>query len=217
MLALALPASLQLGLAALCVSVVLGVLLGVLAAVRQGTLTDHAVTVVSTVGAAVPSFVVALLLIVLFSLRWPILPVAGHGTWAHLVLPVVALSAEPIAVYARYSRSAMLDTLVELYVTVARGKGLPERTIVLRHALRNALPPIVTVVGLVLPRLFVGSFLVETIFAIPGTGRFLVIAVNQRDYPVVMAMAIVYAAAVAIVNLIVDLSYAYLNPRLRYG
>lgn len=215
--AVALPNSLLLGSVSLVVSFTAGLTLGVGAAIRRNTWVDHLATVTSIAGVAVPSFVLGLLMIVIFSLQFGLLPVAGWGTWKHLVLPVLALSAEPIAIVARYTRSAMLETLQELYVTVARSKGLSERIVFWKHALRNALIPVVTVLGLVVPRLLVGSFLVETIFAIPGSGRFLVVAVNQRDYPLVMAMAILYAAIVALMNLIVDLAYLLLNPRLRYG
>jgi ABC-type dipeptide/oligopeptide/nickel transport system permease component len=213
----ALPASVALGALSLLVSVGTGVPLGVFAAVHRNTWVDRLATVASVSGITVPGFVLGLLLIIVFSVQLGKLPVAGWGTWGHVVLPVIALSAEPIAVFTNYTRSAVLETLNELYVTVARSKGLPERVVVWKHAFRNALMPVVTVMGLVLPRLLVGSFLIETIFAIPGTGRLFVLGVSQRDYPLVMAMAILYAGVVAVVNLVVDVAYFLLNPRLRYA
>jgi ABC-type dipeptide/oligopeptide/nickel transport system permease component len=213
----ALPTSAALGALSLLVSVSIGVPLGVSAAVRRNTWFDRLAILASVSGITVPGFVLGLLLIIIFSLRLGMLPVAGWGTWGHMVLPVIALSAEPIAVFVSYTRSAVLETLNELYVTVARSKGLPARVVLWKHVFRNTLTLIVTVVGLTIPRLLVGSFLIETIFAIPGTGRLFVLSVAQRDYPLVMAMAVLYAAVVAIANLLVDIAYFLMNPRLRYA
>jgi ABC-type dipeptide/oligopeptide/nickel transport system permease component len=133
------------------------------------------------------------------------------------VLPVLALAMEPLAVVARFTRVSMLDILGEQYITVARSKGMAERVVIGKHALRNALIPTITALGLVVPRLVVGSFLVETVFAIPGSGRYFVTSISRRDYPVLLGMVIIYVAIVILANLLVEVLYRFLDPRIRYA
>jgi ABC-type dipeptide/oligopeptide/nickel transport system permease component len=211
-----LPVSAQLGALAIGVAIFVGIPLGLLAAVYRNSWVDHLATGVSVVGITVPSFVLGFALIVLFALRLDWLPVAGWGSWRHSVMPVIALSMEPIALFARYTRASMQDVLGHLYITVARSKGLAPPTVLVRHALKNALIPVVTVLGLVIPHLIVGSFLVETVFAVPGTGRFFVTSISRRDYPVVMGITLLFAAMVALANLLADLVYTWLDPRIKY-
>ena len=211
-----LPVSAQLGALAIGVAILVGIPLGLLAAVYRNTWVDHLTTGISIVGITVPSFVLGFALIVLFALRLDWLPVAGWGSWTHKVMPVMALSMEPIALFARYTRASMQDVLGQLYVVVAKSKGLARSTVLVRHALKNALIPVVTVLGLAIPHLIVGSFLVETVFAVPGTGRFFVTSISRRDYPVVMGITLLFAALVALANLLADLVYTWLDPRIRY-
>jgi ABC-type dipeptide/oligopeptide/nickel transport system permease component len=211
-----LTVSVQLGSLALGAAILAGLPLGLIGAVRRETIADHMASLISVVGICVPSFVLGLLLIVVFALELDWLPVSGWGSSAHLLLPVAALAMEPLAVVARYTRVSMLDVLGEQYIVVARSKGAGPRRVLLVHALRNALIPTVTALGLVVPRLIVGSFLVESVFAIPGSGRYLVTAISRRDYPVLLGMVIVYVAIVVLANLTVELLYSVLDPRIRY-
>ncbi len=208
--------SVQLGTLALVAATLTGIPLGIAGAVRREQTADHLTSLVSVLGICVPSFVLGLLLIVVFSLELDWLPVGGWGSLPQVVLPVVALAMEPLAVVARYTRVSMLDVLGEQYIVVARSKGAVERVVILRHALRNALIPTVTALGLVVPRLIIGSFLVETVFAIPGSGRYFVTSISRRDYPVLLGMVIVYVTIVILANLAVELLYSALDPRIRY-
>lgn len=216
MLARALPTSLVLGGLALALALAVGLPLGIVAAVKENSWIDHLATGVSILSVCTPSFVLGMLLIIVLSLKLELLPVAGWGTGKQAILPVIALSMQPMSIIIRYTRSSVLEVLNQLYITVARSKGLPERVVILRHALKNALIPIVTVIGLLVPQLLIGSFLVETIFAIPGSGRFFVVSVTQRDYPVIMSVAILYGWLVTMVNLVVDSIYQYLDPRIAW-
>lgn len=209
--------SILLGASSLVASITIGISLGLAAAMRRDTFIDHLATTVSVAAISLPGFVFALIMMVVFGVLLRILPASGWGTWKEAILPIAALSIEPIALFSRYTRSSMLDVLGEPYIVVARSKGLFERVIILKHALRNALMPVVTVIGIVVPRLLVGSFIIETMFAIPGTGRLFVTAILRRDYPIIMAMAILYTTLVTLSNLLVDLTYGYLDPRIRYG
>lgn len=217
MIARSFPTSVQLGAAALLISIVVGIPLGVLAATYRGSWIDHLCTVLSVGGFVLPSFVLGIFLIYILSLTLHWLPVSGWGTPAHLIMPALALGAGPAAQFARYTRSAMVEALQMDFVRVAHAKGLAPAVVVAKHALKNALLPVLTVAGAVLPNLLVGSFLVETMFSVPGTGRFFVSAINHRDYPVVMGVAIVYALMVATANLLTDILYAAVDPRIRYS
>jgi peptide/nickel transport system permease protein len=212
-----LPATVELALAALTIAVALGVTLGVLAAVRKRTWVDGAAIAVALVGVSVPVFWSGFVLMIVFALELGWLPASGRGTWRHLVLPAVTVGVSSAAFIARITRGAVLEALAQDYVRTAHAKGVPPRRVVLRHALRNALLPIVTVVGLQLGGLLGGAVLTETVFAWPGVGRLLVDAIVARDLPLVQGSVLVVSLLFILVNLSVDLSYAAINPRVRYG
>jgi peptide/nickel transport system permease protein len=212
----AFPVSLNLALAGLALAVVVGVPAGVLAAVRRKGFTDVVVMSLAVAGVSIPTFWIALLLILLFSLQLRWLPSAGWGTWQHAVLPVFCISLSSLALLARLTRSAMVEVLMEDYVRTARAKGLPELRVRYGHALRNTLLPIVTIVGLRFGALAGGAAIIETIFAVPGLGRLIVTAVASRDFPVVQGGVLLIAAVITVVNLGVDLVYVVLDPRIRY-
>jgi peptide/nickel transport system permease protein len=216
-LADAFPISMKLALLGLVVAVGLGVPLGVVAAVHRGSAVDLAVMGASVAGMSVPVFWISLLLILLFSLRLNWLPSSGWGTWAHYVLPVFSISLASMALLARMTRAMMAEVLLEDYVRTARAKGVRQRSVLYRHALRNALPPIITVIGLRLGLLVGGAVITETVFAVPGLGRMIVQAVSWRDYPVVQGGVLLIALAVSLINLLVDLVYLLLDPRIRYA
>ncbi|TVR92036.1 MAG: ABC transporter permease [Trueperaceae bacterium] len=212
-----LPATVELALAGLAIAVALGVSLGVLAAVRRGSVFDSLAVAVALVGVSVPVFWMGFLLMIVFALELGWLPASGRGTWRHLVLPAVTVGVASAAFIARITRGAVIETLGQDYVRTARSKGLAERRVVLRHALRPAMLPIVTVVGLQLGGLLGGAVLTETVFAWPGVGRLLVDAIVARDLPLVQGCVLVIALLFIGVNLVVDLSYAAINPKVRYG
>jgi oligopeptide transport system permease protein len=207
----------QLGLQAFLLSVIVGIPLGVIAALRHNGWPDYVATFISVLGICTPSFVGAILLLVVFSvtLRW--FPTFGWTDPSHWVLPTVALALLPIAQIARYTRASMLEVTRKDYVRTAQSKGLKERTVVIVHMIRNALIPVITILGPILAFLITGSFIIETIFSIPGIGKYYVTSIGQRDYGVIMAMTMLYAAAIAVMNLVVDVLYAYIDPRIRYS
>jgi ABC-type dipeptide/oligopeptide/nickel transport system permease component len=212
------PISLKLGLAAMALALVVGIPLGFLAAVRQDSLVDRGLMLLAVVGISTPSFVVATLLVVVFAvtLRW--VPTSGwEGLWSpRAAIPVVALALAPLAAIARYARSSMLEVIRTDYVRTARAKGLRELPVVLRHAAKNALIPVVTIAGIHLAFVVTGSFYVEAVTGVPGLGRYLVQSISARDYPVIMGTTLLLAAVVMTVNLLVDLAYAVLDPRIRH-
>lgn len=210
-------ASVQLGSMAFGLSVILGIPLGVIAALRQNKWPDYASTFVSVIGIATPSFVLAVLLVLIFSVGLHWFPTSGWRGPEYWVLPTIALAGYGIAQVARYTRASMLEVTRRDYVRTAQSKGLKERTIVTVHMLRNAFIPVVTILGPLLAGLVTGSFVVESVFAIPGIGRFFVDAIFQRDYGLIMAVTMIYAVAIAIMNLIVDVAYAWVDPRIRYS
>ncbi|NLG08565.1 MAG: ABC transporter permease [Deinococcales bacterium] len=210
------PATLQLAGAAMAIAILVGVTLGVLAAVYQRTVVDYLAVVVALLGVSVPVFWSGLLLMTLFALQLGWLPASGYGTWRHLVLPAAAVGISSSAFIARITRASMIETLRADYVRTARAKGVPDHGVTLRHALRNALLPVVTVVGLEFGGLLGGAVLTETVFAWPGVGRLLVDAITSRDLPLVQGAVLFIAVVFILVNLLVDLSYALLNPRVRY-
>jgi len=217
--------SLTLALASFALIAVIGVGLGVMAALRHSGPLDHAVSVGTYLGIAVPEFFWAIVVILVFAATLGWLPAAGYeplsaGVWIwlkHLVAPTMTLVFAHLAHVSRLTRSSMIEVLRSPYVTAARAKGLPERIVVLRHALRNALLPTITVLALDLGRLTGGIVVIETVFAYPGLGRLLVFSVQSRDIPTLQAAILVVAAVYALANLAADLLYAWLNPRIRYG
>jgi peptide/nickel transport system permease protein len=208
--------SLELALAAIGITVAVGVSAGIVAAVRRGTWWDRASLWLSLAGVIAPAFVLGVLLQLLFAVRLGLLPTAGTGTPWHLLLPALTLGAFPIANVARLTRANMLDVLGEDYVRTARAKGLAERAVVWRHALRNALIPTVTVVGLQFGYMLGGAVLVEVVFAWPGLGRYVIQSIATRDYPAVQGAVLVVAAGYVLINVLVDLAYAFLDPRVRH-
>lgn len=220
----AFPNTLRLALLALVVAVVIGFPLGVLAAVRQNGRVDAVVTGLNALGLSLPAFWLGLLLILLFSvqLRW--LPPSGVGdpgkpfylNLQFLILPVATIAVSNLSVFARFVRSAMIDVLSADYVRTARAKGLAERLVVGRHALRNALIPVVTVLGIQVGRLLGGAVVTEAVFAYPGIGRLVVTSILNRDYPVVQATLMLVVLVFLATNIVVDLSYAYLDPRVKF-
>jgi oligopeptide transport system permease protein len=212
-----LPISAQLGVISLALAVFLGTAAGIIAASKQGGVFDFASVSVSTALVSVPSFVVGAVLIYIFSIKLRWLPPALWGHPENFVLPALTLAAAPAAYLARLMRASMLDTSRSLFVRTARAKGLSRFVIITKHVLRNALIPVVTVLGPITAFLVTGSFVVEYIFAIPGIGRFFVLAVSNRDYPLVMGITIVYTIVLVLANLIVDICYARLDPRIKLG
>ncbi|HEY8497260.1 MAG TPA: nickel ABC transporter permease [Limnochordales bacterium] len=212
----ALPATLQLAVASMVIATALGVSTGVLSAVRPNSWVDALSMFIALVGVSMPVFWLGLMLMLLFSLHLGWFPTAGHGTWHHLVLPSITLGLSSAAIIARMTRSSMLEVLRQDYVRTARAKGVPERGVVLRHAFRNALIPVVTVMGLQFGNLLGGAVLTETVFAWPGIGRLMVGAITGRDYPVVQGAVLAVAVGFILVNLLVDVLYAYIDPTIRY-
>ena len=211
------PTSVRIGLLAMLIAAGLGVPLGIISALRHNSLADYGAMFAAVLGVSVPSFVIGPIFIWIFALSLGWVPSGGIDTWKNYLLPALTLSLAPLALLARYTRSAMLDVVRADYVRTARAKGLREALVVRRHALKNALIPVVTVGGVLLAEVMVGSFYVETVFAVPGIGRYFVTSVTNRDYPVLMGVTLLLASVVALVNLAVDLLYAYLDPRIRYG
>jgi oligopeptide transport system permease protein len=209
--------TMQLGLMAFVLSVLLGIPLGIFAALGHNRWPDYLSTGISMVGVAVPSFVLALLLVLFFAvtLRW--FPTGGWKGPEYWVLPTIALAGFPIAVIARYTRASMLEVTRKDYIRTAQSKGLANQAVVSRHMIRNALIPVVTILGPTLAYLVTGSFIIESVFGIPGIGRYYITSISQKDYGVLMAMTILYAFAVAFLNLVVDVLYAYIDPRIRYS
>jgi len=211
-----LPATIELTVAGMGVAIVLGITTGVVAAIRPNSLVDSTIMIVATIGVAVPGFWLALLLILAFAVAVHWLPAAGGEGLSHLILPAITLGFGTAAVIARLTRSSMLDVLGQDYIVTARAKGLPQRIVVYRHALKNALIPVITVVGLQFGTLLSGAVIIETVFARPGIGRLAVDAILNKDYPLVQGTILVAAAAYVLANLAVDLLYGVVDPRMRH-
>ena len=218
-----LPVTIHLGLVSLLISVTLGIMAGIVSAVTRGSFLDQLITLMANVGVAVPTFWLGIMGIYLFGLKLGWLPIWGYTSpfenfWLstrQLVMPALSLAVVPLAMMTRQSRSSMLEVVRQDYIRTARSKGLREGVIVMRHALKNALILIVTLIGLQVASLFSGSVLVETVFNIPGIGRLLVNAIFSKDFVVVQACVLVVAVLVAVVNLLTDIAYGWLDPRIR--
>lgn len=221
-----LPPTLELMGVSTLFAIVVGIPLGVFSALKQYSVWDYIVTTVSLAWVCIPDFFFALLLIAIFALQLRVLPSGGFRTAGgepsvvdnlrHLILPAAVLGMSALATYVRYTRSSVLEVIQEEYITVARSKGLKERVVVFRHALRNALLPVVTVIGLSLPWLFSGALIVETVFRWPGLGTLFMKAVESRDYTLIVGMNLIVAVMVVIANLVTDVAYAFVDPRIRY-
>jgi len=210
-----LPSTIELAGSALVISVLLGVALGIVAAVKRNSPIDRLVMFVSLGGVSIPSFVLAIVLILVFSVTLGLVPATGSGSLDRLILPMLVLGYEGIGLIARLTRASLLDVLGREYVRTAHAKGLPPRTVLLGHAMRNALIPVVTIVGLQLGRLLAGSVIVETVFARQGIGQLAIDSILAKDYPVVQGVILLTATSYVIANLLVDISYGLINPRIR--
>lgn len=207
--------TLILGVASFALAILIGVPLGILAAIKRNSLADRLTMGFSVAADAIPSFVLGILLIFVFSLGLRMLPSGGNGTPAHYIMPLIALAVGSVANIARLTRSSMLDVLRQDYLDSARAKGVSEFSVIFKHALRNALIPVVTIVGLHLGTMIGGSVVVETVFSFPGLGSLIVSAAQQRDFPVIQYGIMLIAIAVTLSNMLVDLSYGWLDPRIR--
>lgn len=218
--------SAQLGLLATIIAVGLGIPLGLISALKQNTWVDYGAMFFAMVGVSVPNFVIGLLL--MLAMLWlslndlPALPLARWGTdsfwdWlSHMILPALTLGTGGLAIVARLTRASMLEVIRQDYIRTARAKGLREQVVVLRHALKNSLIPVTTVIGPLMAAWLTGSFIIETVFAVPGIGRFFVTSIADRDYTLIMGVFLIYAVVLAIMNVLVDISYAFLDPRIRF-
>jgi len=221
-----LPATLELMGVSMLISIIIGSILGIVSALKQYSALDFTLTVCGFIGLSVPVFFLGLILIYVFALRLKVLPVSGMSVpglpfsladnLRHLALPMLSLSMLRIASFMRYMRSSLLDVLHNEYLTVARSKGLSERRVIMKHALRNAMIPIITVIGLNVPVLFAGAVIIESVFQWPGIGLLYITAVNQRDDPMIMGLAVMSAVVVFLSNLLTDIMYAFVDPRIRY-
>jgi len=207
--------TMQLALAAMAVAIVIAIPLGIIAAVRKGTAVDQAAMTLSLIGISMPNFWLGPLLAIVFAVRLGWLPVSGTGTVAHLVLPAVTLGAALAAILARMTRASVLEELRELYVLAARARGISRARAVIRHAFRNSLIPIVTIIGLQFGAVLTGTIITETIFAWPGVGRLLIQAINFRDYPLVQGCILFISFTYVTMNLLTDVAYGILDPRIR--
>lgn len=210
------PVTATLALAALIVAVFVGIPLGMAAALKQNTWVDYASLFFATAGASVPNFVLGIVMIIVFSVGLHLLPTGGWGTPDKMLMPALALGLYPAALLARITRASMIEALSQDYVRTAQAKGLADQVILSRHVFKNGLIPVVTVLGPAAANLIAGSFIIESVFAVPGIGRFFIQGIFARDYGLMMGMTLFYAVVIAIANLLVDLLYAFIDPRIRY-
>ncbi len=210
------PTSLFLGSMALVLAISGGLTLGILAAVYQNRMWDYVSVSLATVGVAVPNFVLAVFFIILFSFVLPLFPTGGWDSPRDWVLPTITLALAPMGIIARFTRASMLEVIRADYTLTARAKGLGERVVIFKHTLKNAFIPVVTLLGPLFAAVGTGSFFVESIFRVPGMGRFFVLSMTGRDYPMIMAVVLTYGVFLAVMNLVVDLLYGALDPRIRY-
>ena len=211
------PVSFELGMEAIFLALLVGIPAGVLAAYRRNYWPDRTVNFVTTLGIAVPGFVLAALLVDVFAMKLELFPAAMWGSWSSRVLPAIALAAMPMAFITRLTRSSMLEVLGQDYIRTAKAKGLTTSRILFRHALPNALIPVVTYVGPMVASILTGSFVIETIFAIPGLGSYYVTSIYNRDYTVILGVTVFYSAIIIFMNMLVDIIYPMLDPRIRLG
>lgn len=215
-ISLRIPHTILLSLVAMTLSIVIGLLVGIISSTRPYSIIDNASMFVALIGVSAPAFWTGLMLMWLFAVRLGWLPAVGVGTLAHIVLPSITLTGFTTPILARQTRSSMLEVLRQDYIRTARSKGLSERAIVYGHAVRNAMIPVITVAGISFGRLLGGSIVTETVFAYPGIGKLLIDAIFARDYPIVQGTVLVYAVVFTFLNLLVDLTYAYIDPRIHY-
>jgi oligopeptide transport system permease protein len=211
------PVSAKVGGMSILVIILMGIPIGIISALKQNSPTDYFVTIMATIGVAVPNFVIATVIIYIFSSRLGILPSHGLTSWVHYLGPVVSLSGFSLAFVARLTRSSMLEVMQQDYIRTARAKGLDEGVVIFKHALKNALIPVVTYMGPMIAAILTGSFVIERIFAIPGMGKYFVESVGNRDYTVIMGITIFYALFAIVMILIVDIIYGLIDPRIKFS
>lgn len=211
------PVSFKLGIEAILIAIIIGIPAGILAGVKKDKWQDRAVNFFTTLGVAVPSFVVAALLIYVLSTKLHLLPAAMWNGWRYEIMPALALSGMPMSFIARLTRSSMLDILSQDYIKTARAKGLSWSKVLIKHALPNSLIPVVTYLGPMTASILTGSFVIETIFAIPGLGQYFVTSIYNRDYTVILGVTIFYSVIVIVLNMVVDFLYPLLDPRIKIG
>ncbi len=209
------PVSLHLGLQALALAITLGLILGVIAALYHNKWPDYMSMVIAIIGISVPSFIMATLLINFVAVEWKLLPVAQWKGFKYTILPTIALAMMPLATIARLMRSSMLEVLSSDYIKTAKSKGLSQSVVIIKHAIRNAILPVVTILGTTLTNLVTGSFIVEKIFAVPGMGEMFVKGIFNRDYTMIMGVTITYAVILIGVILLVDIAYTFIDPRIK--
>ncbi len=210
------PVTVQLALLAMAVGLLIGLSMGILSAVKQNTFWDQGAMVVALLGISMPVFWVGILLQIYFGLKWKLLPISGWYGFEYMILPAIALGARYAAMIARMTRSSMLEVIRQDFIRTARAKGARERSVVFRHALKNAMIPVVTIIGMQVGGLLTGAILTETVFGIPGLGRLAYEAISFRDYTMIQGTVLFAAVIYVLSNLVVDLSYAFLDPRIRY-
>lgn len=208
------PISFELGMITIIVAVISGVILGIFAALRHNGVIDYMAMGFAVLGISIPNFILATLFIQQLAVNFEIFPVARWSSLKHMVLPVLALATGPMAIIARLTRSTMLEVLTQDYIKMAKAKGLSPWKIIFKHALRNALMPVVTIMGTLLAGILTGTFVIEQIFAIPGMGKYFVESINQRDYPVIMGTTVFYSAFLILMLFLVDIAYGILDPRI---
>ncbi len=209
------PISFELGIVTIIVAVISGIILGIIAALRHNGFVDYLAMSIAVIGISIPNFVLATLLIQELAVNREIFPVATWTSAKHMVLPVIALATGPMAIIARLTRSTMLEVLSQDYIKMARAKGLKPWKVIFKHALKNALMPVVTIMGTLLAGILTGTFVIEKIFAIPGMGKYFVESINQRDYPVIMGTTVFYSIILITLLFIVDVAYRLLDPRIQ--
>ncbi|WP_264879241.1 MULTISPECIES: ABC transporter permease [unclassified Sporosarcina] len=209
------PISAFIGLQAMVVASIFGIILGTVSALNHRRFIDYLATIIAIIGISIPNFILAPFLIKYFAVDIPLFPVARWGTWMHSVLPSIALAVAPLAIIARFMRSSMLDVLNQDYIMTANSKGLPTFKILWSHGIRNAILPVVSFIGPLFASLITGTFVIEQIFAIPGIGRYFVESVFNRDYPVIMGTTVFFSAVLVFILFIIDLSYRVIDPRIK--
>jgi oligopeptide transport system permease protein len=210
-----LPVTAQLGVQALILSLAISLPLGVISALKQNSMVDYGSLFFATVGYTIPSFVIAIVLIFVFAVDLRLLPVVGWGDIKHMILPTVVLALGPAAFITRITRASMLEAIRQDYVRTARSKGLREQVVIVSHVMKNAMIPVATIIGPATAGLITGSFIIETLFSVPGIGRLYVLSITQSDYPVIMATTLLYAFLIMVANISVDIMYGVLDPRIK--
>ncbi|MBI2773733.1 MAG: ABC transporter permease [Chloroflexi bacterium] len=209
------PVSAQLGLQALLLALAVSLPLGVISALKQNSGVDYASMLFATIGTTVPSFVIAIVAIYIFAVNLKLIPIVGWGTPKHMILPTIILSLGAMAFLTRITRASMLEAIRQDYVRTARSKGLSEQVVIVGHTLKNAMIPVATILGPATAGLITGSFIIETLFSVPGIGREFILSINRRDYPLIMGVFLLYAFLIAVANLTVDLVYGLIDPRIK--